>query len=97
MTNPTRQLAQELRHAANITPAHIHEAAATIDALLDAIEAGGAVAPRPTPSAPGSEALRQLRAWHAARRDQERDDALVQLHVRAVKALNVYFGPGEQL
>lgn len=72
-------------------------AAKAIRGLLEIIETGGAVTPRPTPSAPASEGLRQLRAWHAARRDAEREDSLAQLHDRAVKALNVYFGPEEQL
>lgn len=94
--NPTRHLAQQLRDSpVGASPADCRAAAAVIDALLDAIEAGGMVQPRPAPVMDLGP-LRELRQWH---RNQANDTAGMQgaLHRDAVAKLNAYFPEGDKL
>lgn len=95
----TRALADHLRSGVEITMHHRVSAAAAIDALLDAIEAGGMVQPRQAPQMDLGP-LRELRAWHRARHDIIPPGTLGDAkssHARAVLTLNRYFPQDDQL
>lgn len=102
MIGGTRHLADQLRHhVANDTPSidtHLDmtAAAAAIDALLDAIEAGGMVQPRPAP-AMDLGPLRELRAWHGSMLRDSLDPAVIRTHHAWVRVLNSYFPEGDRL
>ena len=102
MTAATRALAAQLRTYVNDVdeaPAlAIIEAATAIDALLDAIEAGGMVQPRPAPVMDLGP-LRELRAWHVGMIDRyEGFNTIVAAgHRMALRKLNQYFPEGDRL
>ena len=100
MTAATRAIAARLRTYVNDVdeaPAlAIIEAAAAIDALLDAIEAGGMVQPRPAPLMDLGP-LRELRAWHLRLSSTQLSLESRQWHRAQVDTLNVYFPEGDQL
>lgn len=99
MTNPTRQLAQSLRDSpVGASPADCCAAATAIDALLDAIEAGGMVQPRQAPVMDLGP-LRELRQWHIGmiRRFDGTDTTVTEGHRMALRKLNQYFPEGDRL
>lgn len=98
MTNPTRQLAQSLRDSpVGASPADCRAAATAIDALLDAIEAGGMVQVRQAPQMDLGP-LRHVRQWHHAQSQNPNQSAVMrEFHENNAKRLNVYFPPNDQL
>lgn len=97
MSNPTRDLAHRLRTESPMLGMR-HEAAAAIDALLDAIEAGGMVQPRPAPVMDLGP-LRGLRQWHVGmiHRFEGSDTIVTEGHRMALRKLNQYFPEGDRL
>lgn len=97
----TREMSKELRDAALYQGKEVPDCrtlsmcvAETIDALLDAIEAGGMVQPRPAPVMDLGP-LRELRQWHLNwMRERPR---FTDLHREAVSKLNLYFPQDDQL
>lgn len=91
----TRRMAHRLRFE-QPRPHERIEAAAAIDALLDAIEAGGMVQPRPAPVMDLGP-LRELRAWHGSMLRDSLDPAVIRTHHGWVRVLNSYFPEGDRL
>lgn len=100
MIGNTRRLADLLRQATTQDESMAFttciEAAAAIDALLDAIEAGGMVQPRPAPVMDLGP-LRELRAWHGSMLRDSLDPAVIRTHHAWVRVLNSYFPEGDRL
>ena len=98
VTNPTRKLAEVLRSGDRIDITHRAAAAGAIDALLDAIEAGGMVQPRPAPVMDVGP-LRVLRQWHIGmiRRFDGADAIVTEGHRMALRKLNAYFAQDDQV
>lgn len=96
MTNPTRALAQRLRADPTITQAHA--AAAAIDALLDAIEVGGMVQPRPAPvmDLGPLRAVRDFNVNRAAVADGQNDIRAAAMYREFARQLNIYFPQDDQ-
>ncbi len=98
MTAATRKLAEVLRSGDRIDITHRAAAAGAIDALLDAIEAGGMVQPRPAPGLPDMAGLRTVRSWHYTQlMGLRQSDGAREFHALMVGRLNYYFPEGDRL
>lgn len=93
--NKTRELALHLVELPPNRDACI-AAASTISALMDVIEAGGMVQPRPAPVM-DLEPLRSLRDWHLRLSTTQMSLESRKWHRGVVDSLNAYFPKDDQL
>jgi hypothetical protein len=96
----TRHLSWRLRQDPNFTRDDRLQAAAAIDALLDAIEAGGMVQARQVPPVANLDHLRNLRAFNFNRAelaDAQGDIRTAAIYRGFVASLNCYFPYGDAL